>query len=221
MSDHNTRPDLFALILAAGSGSRFGMSKALVPFGKNTGLTLAIRNLAAAGFGTPAVVIGADAERIRSDTVDRLADDEGSAPPVTWVHNADFESGRTGSLLKGIAAAPDSSRGVLIHAVDFPLVRVETFGALAEAFRSEGEPEGLIFLPREAGNTGHPVLLGRKLWPEVEALGPDEPLHEVVLADPSRLRTVDVSDPGVLWNMNRPEEYKAIVRIMHRKRRSD
>ena len=207
-----SRPDLFAIVLAAGSGSRFGMPKALVPFGEETCLMLALKNLVSGGFSHLSVVIGAEADLVRSDAIERMGrfvDERG--PHIEWVNNRDYEEGRIGSIAAGLRSAPESCRGALIHAVDFPLVRAETFRALAAAFHAGERPAELIFVPRQGSRRGHPVLMGRSIWPEVTALGPDEPLRRVVHADSGRLREIEVDDPGIHCNMNHPEDYEKVA----------
>lgn len=207
-----SRPDLFAIVLAAGSGSRFGMPKALVSFGEETCLTLAVGNFYAAGIDRIAIVIGAEADRVRGDAMERMGRfPEARETPIEWVINRDYEEGRTGSIALGLGSAPASSRGALIHAVDFPLVRAKTFRALAAAFHAGEMPAELIFVPRQGGRRGHPVLMGRSVWPEVAALGPDDPLRGVVHADPGRIREVEVDDPGIHFNMNHPEDYGRVA----------
>jgi hypothetical protein len=54
----------------------------------------------------------------------------------------------------------------------------------------------MIFLPHARRPPGHPILLGRMIWPEVHA-GADEPLRTVidVIRAPDRIH---VEDPGIL-----------------------
>lgn len=187
------------IVLAAGAGSRFGGPKALALTGARPWVALAVDLLRAAGLEPIRVVIGAAAAEVRA-----------AVPPgADVIENPDWAAGRTGSLQQGLRDLPPAVRAVLVHQVDFPEVRVETVTALVRRFGAEaqdggGDAESRIYLPIHDGRRGHPILLGRALWPEVERLRPDEPLRTVVHRDPARQVEVAVEDPGIHANRNRP-----------------
>jgi len=121
-----------------------------------------------------------------------------------WVCNHDWRLGRTGSIHRGLESIPPACCGVLIHQVDFPEVRTETFAFLRACFMEESGRAERIVLPTREGKRGHPILVGRGIWPEIRALAADEPLFRVVRRDPERVREVAVSDPGIHHNRNLP-----------------
>jgi molybdenum cofactor cytidylyltransferase len=132
-----------------------------------------------------------------------------------WADRARFEvnscwaKGRTGSIRHGLSALPQECRGVLIHDVDRPHVRVETLRALASCFRDEVRAPGAearIFLPHDGRGRGHPILIGRRIWREIAAMRDDEPLRDLVRRDPSRVTEVPVDDGGIHLNVNMPED---------------
>ncbi len=193
--------ELAGLILAAGEGSRAGGPKALAVTNGQTWIEIAVRLLREAGLGHIVVVLGARHEEIRP-----LVREE--AGHVSVVLNPAWRHGRTGSLQCGWREI-EAARGVLLHQVDFPEVRPDTIRSLGEAFVAATPdnpgPERCIFVPTEGGRRGHPILLGRDLWPEVSMLGPDEPLHAVLRRDPKRVIEVPVEDPGIHRNRNEGE----------------
>jgi CTP:molybdopterin cytidylyltransferase MocA len=191
-----------AIVLAAGRGERFGGPKGLARLGGESWLALAVSRLQESGIRRVTVVLGAEADRVR-----READLPGAAAEaVSWVYNLDYPRGRTGSIQCGLRDQPDRVRGALLHQVDFPFVAPETFRLLAGAFDREPEADGLIFVSVQGGRRGHPILIGRARWPEILALGPDEPLRALVGRDPERVREIDVDDPGIHRNINSEED---------------
>ena len=66
---------------------------------------------------------------------------------------------------------------------------------------------------------GHPVLFDRALQPELQALGPDEPIHRVLRAHAGQVAHVITDDEGVLMNLDTPEEYRAGLALWERRRR--
>lgn len=214
------------IVLAAGSGTRFGGPKALAVTGERTWLEIVIGTLLQGGCRPVVVVLGASAGAARAGVrMDRLATERGmEASAVLWVVNQAWADGRAGSLQCGLRAIPIEASGVVVHAVDHPDVQPETVAALVAAHqgvdpgsqadhaRRSGSTSGTgkpdhetAFLPVYLGHRGHPVLLARAVWPEVFALAPDDSLRTVVLRDPARLRDVEVDDPGIHRNRNERE----------------
>ncbi|NUN53398.1 MAG: nucleotidyltransferase family protein, partial [Planctomycetaceae bacterium] len=60
--------------------------------------------------------------------------------------------------------------------------------------------------PVHGGRRGHPVLLSARLFPEIAALGDDEPLRAVVHRAGRTVIEVPVEGDGVLRNIDRPED---------------
>lgn len=202
------------LVLAAGGGTRFGGPKALAVTGEQTWLEIVIETLLAGGCRPVVVVLGASAEAaragVRRPCLPAGPGDE--AAEVLWVVNEDWAEGRAGSLQCGLRAIPPAITAVVIHAVDHPEVRPETVAALlaahAPAVPTSGPgdtADGSVVLPVHRGRRGHPVLLARAVWPEVLALAPDDSLRTVVLRDSTRVRDVEVDDPGIHRNRNERE----------------
>ena len=146
------------------------------------------------------------------------ANRETGAPAVVWVVNDAWADGRAGSLQCGLRALPPEITGVVVHAVDHPDVRPETVAALVAAHQATdaGVPAAPTLVPRKPAepsivlpvyrdHRGHPVLLARSVWPEVFALAADDSLRTVVHRDPTRLRDIEVNDPGIHRNRNERE----------------
>jgi CTP:molybdopterin cytidylyltransferase MocA len=123
------------LVLAAGSGTRFGGPKALAVTGERTWLEIVITTLLEGGCRPVVVVLGASAAAAHAAVrIDRLPTNTGNgAPAVLWVVNDAWANGRAGSLQCGLRAVPPEATGVVIHAVDHPDVRPETVAALVAA----------------------------------------------------------------------------------------
>ena len=117
--------------------------------------------------------------------------------------NDRWASGRTSSVQAGLAALAPDADAALLALVDMPLVGAATVAALLDAWRSA--PTGTeVVVPVHDGRRGHPIVLARALFARIAALGPDQPLREVVRA--ARALDVPVPDPGVLIDFDRPED---------------
>jgi len=195
---------LAALILAAGAGTRFGMPKALAISDGIRWLDLAVAKCRLAGYDPICVVVGCRAAEVEAACTTTASD-----PGVVWARNEPWEQGRTGSIICGLKMLKETSGsidGVLIFPVDFPFVRGETLTHLGGRFRELEEGRHSILLPSHENKRGHPIVVGRDLWDEILALGPDQPLREVIRRDPLRTIEVEVADAGIRQDINYPEE---------------
>jgi CTP:molybdopterin cytidylyltransferase MocA len=170
------------LLLAAGAGRRFGGPKALAVLHGEPLVTRALRVLADAGCGPVRVVLGASAEAARGLLPD----------PEVAVVAEDWESGMAASLRAGLAALGDTDAvAAVVHLVDLP-------GVNAEAVRRVAADAGQDTVARAAydGVPGHPVVFGRRWWPEIAAAASGDKGARDWLKDRPDLRLVECGDLG-------------------------
>ena len=141
------------------------------------------------------VVVGAHADAVRGAIP--------ADPRILVVENPDFLKGQLSSIKAALPRVGAAAAGALIHLADHPMVRAETFAAVVDSYRRAGMP---IAIARYRGRRGHPVLFARELFVELAAAPEDQGARAVVLADPSRVAYVDVDDPGVLADLDTPED---------------
>ncbi|MFH5232548.1 nucleotidyltransferase family protein [Antrihabitans spumae] len=143
------------LLLAAGSGSRFGGPKALALMENRSLVARAVDVLRGGGCRPVHVVVGAQA-----DEVSALVPFDASA-----VHAADWERGIGESLRVGLTSLTDTNASaVLIHLVDLPDVGAD----LVARFVAVARPDALVRAMFDDA-IGHPVLVGRTWWPTLLA----------------------------------------------------
>jgi molybdenum cofactor cytidylyltransferase len=183
-----------AILLAAGESRRMGYPKPLLKLGSRTFIEI----LASAMLQNAArliVVVGAHASAIR-----------GAIPAdsrIAVVDNPNYLRGQLSSIKAALAHIGPDARGVLIHLTDHPMVSAATFAAVMDGYRRLGKP---IVIARYQGRRGHPVLFARELFGELAAAPEDQGARVVVDADPARVAYVDVDDPGVLTDLDTPED---------------
>lgn len=147
------------LLLAAGSGSRMGMPKALVrDDAGRPWLTRAVNVLLEGGCDEVTVVLGASADE--AEWV--LADGMGELSRVHAVRALAWQAGMGASLRAGLRELADTSHdAALVHLVDLPDVTAAVVArVLAQA---EPRPSALARASYDA-TPGHPVLIGREHW---------------------------------------------------------
>jgi molybdenum cofactor cytidylyltransferase len=191
---------LEALVLAAGSGSRFGGGKLLAPWGDGVLLDGAL----AVAFASPArgvrVVWGAD--RAVAEAAAGLARSAGESHRLILVHAPRHAEGLSASLAAGVAALPADCDGAFVFLGDMPRIPVDIAAAMAEKLHSGVVAVATTF----GGRRGHPVLFGRSLWADLSKLTGDNGAGELLRTLGDRLALVDAPDDGVLFDVDRPAD---------------
>jgi molybdenum cofactor cytidylyltransferase len=179
-----------ALVLAAGQGSRFGADKrcATLPDGRSLLAHSVERALAV--FDEVRVVLR-DGER---------AEYFGLPEGCRVIHSPDAALGMGHSLAAGAASLDDSEAcSVAILLGDMPWIAPQTLQQLVEAASAS-----TILFPLFDDQRGHPVLFGREFWPALTQLSGDEGARVVVQAHRDRCITLEVTDAGVLRDVDTP-----------------
>lgn len=180
-----------AVVLAAGGSTRMGRPKALVEIGGRQALARILAACRDGGCSLVLVVVGCDAEAVGAAA-------RGAGAEV--VENGAWARGRSTSVKAALPHLPPGARGMLLFPVDHPLVEADVIRALLAA------PAAEVVVPVHGGRRGHPILLASSLFPEIAALGDDEPLRNVVRAEGRTVVEVPVETDSVLRNLDRPED---------------
>ena len=187
-----------AVVLAAGRSARMGRPKALLPH-IASGSTFLSHLVAAAhaAHELPILVVG------RADDLDLQA--EVVRRGAVFVENREASRGQLSSVLAALdsfgPAVPDA---MLLLPVDVPLITPAVLGQLMTAAKSSSAS---IVRAACHGRHGHPVLFKRTVFDDLRTADPAVGARSVVRADPSRVLDVETGDPGVLVDVDTPEDY--------------
>lgn len=191
--DHDVTDPLAVagIVLAAGRSERMGRSKPALTVNGVSFLERAVRVLRVGGCDPVVAVVGRDSE-IQE------------AGPAGIVVNEDASSEQVDSLRLGLDAVGPAVGAVVVLPVDHPLVRPETVAAMVRAHGRSGAP---IVRPVHDGVAGHPVLIGRALFPALLEGSLPQGARTLVEGNPDLRLDLDVDDPGVLADIDTPEDY--------------
>jgi molybdenum cofactor cytidylyltransferase len=183
-------PGIVGLLLAAGSGSRFGSDKLrhTLPHGVAIAVQAA-RHLKAAAPRVVAVVRPGAHETARA-----LA-----AEGCEVVECAAASEGMGASLACAVRAAGEA-QGYLVALADMPFVRPSSIAAVRDALAAGAALAAPYFRTRR----GHPVGIAGRFRAELERLGGDEGARKILAAHEAELVKVPVGDPGVIRDIDRP-----------------
>jgi CTP:molybdopterin cytidylyltransferase MocA len=194
-----------AIVLAAGSGSRFGGGKLLARLGRQTLIEAVLDNLRDAPVEEVIVVVGAYAQRLR-ELCERYN--------VRTVDNGGWERGQSTSVLAGLRACGEETRAAVVLLGDQPFVGAEAVERLVAAF-AEGAK---VAVATYGGKRRNPVLFSREVWPVLEAeLAGDEGARSLLRRHPKLVVEVpcegagDPADVDTREDLRRLEEMRGSV----------
>ena len=181
-----------AIVPAAGRGERFGGAKLLADVGGRPMLDRTIASLLDAGVDRVVVVVSPSA-RDGFSGVASLGD-----PRVSIVVNPDPDRGMFSSILTGLATAEGDP--ILVLPGDMPFVQAKTMRLVAERCLSTGR----VVTPRRGDSRGHPAALPGRLRELLLEADPNSNLSAWFAAHVQDRLLVDVDDPGVVRDVDRP-----------------
>lgn len=185
-----------------------GRPKPLLPFDSQTCLSLVLKACLSSRAEQVILVLGADAPLVEQEARARAA--EHIPLRLNLVHNPLHERGQTSSLKCGLDALRGGTDAFALLPVDLPLVRSGDTDMLIDRF--EAKPRGrTIFAATHEGRRGHPVLFAASHRAPILEMGDDEPLHSYIRVREGEIEQVPTDNPGVVADMNTPEEYQLVL----------
>jgi len=183
-----------------------GEPKALLRFGSRTLLDLALSAVSLSEIDRTVLVLGARSSEIQG----QLWLDE-----VEVVENPDWPTGMTSSVQAGLRTLCLEEQStwpdwVVVMPCDFALVRPTTVAHLLLRAVTMPEPAPILS-PSLMGRTGHPIVLGRVAIADALSLNPGVGLDTVVHIHRPHREAVEVDDPGIHFDIDTPEDYRAAL----------
>ncbi len=184
------------VILAAGASRRMGRNKMLLELEGESLVRRAARRAIAAGLAPVVVVIGHEADRVRTELKDL---------PLEFAVNPDFTGPTSGSLHQGLNRLGPDVDAVVVMLGDMVRVSAETLGMLVAAARGTEAP---LVVSRYGDVTAPPLLFRRPLFPELLAWTGEGCGKAVVQAHRHEAMYVD-RPVALLADVDTPEDFAA------------
>ncbi|MFO1091210.1 MAG: molybdopterin-binding/glycosyltransferase family 2 protein [Hyphomicrobiales bacterium] len=193
-------PNVAAVVLAAGKGTRMGAdNKLLKSFQKKPLVRHAVEAAIAAKLDPVVVVTGRDAEAVRAAVGDL---------PVRCAQNDRYADGQATSLSAGVAALPKEADAVVVLLGDMPLVSPAVLGRLVAAFNPvEGRA---ICVPVHEGRRGNPVLFARRHFAAMQEISGDEGARSLIQRHAEDVAEVPVGESSIFADVDTPEALAAL-----------
>ena len=187
---------IIGILLAAGSGSRFGGGKLLAPLAD--GVLVGVQSLRTLRAGIADVVV---VTRPEDDALRTALRDEGARIEIC----PRAAEGMGASLAYGIRASFDADAWVVALG-DMPRIQAATIRAVAAAL----EDGAVIAAPTYRGERGHPVGFAGVLREALARLSGDAGAREILRAERDRVTLIDCSDEGILADVDTPADLERI-----------
>lgn len=190
--------NVVGLLLAAGSGSRFGSDK--LRHALPHGVAIAVQSARHLRSQVPVLAVvrpGSDelAAALKSDGCEVLVCDNAA-------------EGMGATLACGVRATSHADAW-LVALGDMPFVRPSTIAAVRAALE-QGAP---LAAPFFRTRRGHPVGIAARFRAELAAVGGDEGARELLSRHAGDMTKIPVGDPGVIRDIDRPEDLTPPLRV--------
>jgi molybdenum cofactor cytidylyltransferase len=120
----------------------------------------------------------------------------------------DADLGMGHSLASGARAAQDWDY-LFVALADMPWVRPATLARLRSAMERHSDGAAIILQPVVDGRPGHPVGFSRAFFSALQQLRGDAGARAIVRANPSAIVPLQVDDPGILRDLDTPDQAEA------------
>lgn len=187
------------IILAAGDSTRMGTQKLLLPVGNERLIERVVRIARESALGPIVVVTGRDHESI-SPLLDAT---------TIVARNPDPSRGMLSSVRTALEAMPKGIDAVVLFLGDQPACDSRQVRMLVDN-------EGPIVVPVHDGRRGHPMKFSMEFREEILSGYDDEGLRGLLRIHANGVVEVPMDDPGVLIDVDTPEEYEAEMRRLMR-----
>ena len=184
-----------AIIPAAGLSRRMGRPKLLLPWGETTVLGQVVSIFLDAGVEDILVVTGGDRDRIEAMV----------SSPARTTYNREYAHGEMLSSVQcGLRALETGTEAVLVALADQPLIQSQSVRSVIQTYRRS---EAKIVVPSFRRRRGHPWLVDSAHWGEILELNAPQSLRDFLKRHGDDIHHVDVPDPGILRDLDTPEDY--------------
>jgi len=184
--------DIYSIVLAAGSGSRFGSTKQLATYKGEALVTRACRVAESLTGARTLLVTGADCGSVMAERPLRSG---------FYVHNDAYACGMSGSIACGIRAISGVADCALLLLADQPLITREHLAALVR--RSQSSPASIV-ATAFAEQLGPPVIFPKALFGKLLALSGDRGARSLI--DEHRHLLQEIRFEDAARDVDRPED---------------
>lgn len=191
--------NLGALLLAAGTSSRFGVENKLLANFKGKSLIRHVAELVTnmEVFCETVAITGYDSSNIEHEL--RSCD-------IPCVFNSDFETGLASSVKLGVSTL-DKCDAVMVLPCDMPYINAATITTMINALAGrQHNLETAILVASNNGKRGNPVILLRSTYEDVMKISGDSGAKQLFPIYQTRILNVEINNKGIHHDIDYPDD---------------
>lgn len=192
-----------AVILSAGTASRMGRQKLLLPLAGQPLLAHVLQTVAGLPWADCLAVIGEPADELAAVCC---------AQGIRAVYNPRREEGQATSIVLAEKELTSELAGIMFFLGDQPLVPVALLEAVAARFTQAADPK-VIVVPSFQGQRYSPVLFGSYWRPALAALSGDTGGRQIMRAHPEQVIELPWSEVSAFYDADTWQEYQELLRL--------
>jgi molybdenum cofactor cytidylyltransferase len=189
------------IILAAGSSTRMGTSKQLLPVNGEPLLLRAVRSALQSAGSHVTVVLGSN-EKDHRDVIKDLK--------VDIIENRNWQMGMGSSLkaaVKHIRSKRSATVGIIVMVCDQPAITSQHLNELIKVYEESGKA---IVASHYGGSPGVPALIDKTLFPELMAMEDSYGAKKVIQKHLDKTALVEFNEGAI--DIDTPEEYQKYIK---------
>ena len=194
------------LLLAAGTSSRMGKPKQLLPIGGLTLLDCVLEQALRSDLDLVTLVLGFSAQEIgRTLRVDP------HHPKLKVVQNDRYQEGISSSIIAGLSAVEDEYDHVMVILGDMPYVTSRLINLLLRRYLESPFPLGAVKVKTKRS---HPVIISRHFYPDLHLLQGDAGARDLFAKYADRICWVESEKEDADLDIDTAGDYRQLKKSL-------
>ena len=190
------------ILLAAGTSTRMGKTKQLLPFGEKTLIERVLVEALNSELDKVVLVLGYQAVQIK-----KIINPVFPQPKLTIIENRQFKQGISSSIIAGLSEIENTHDHVMILLGDMPFIHRDLINLLIRRYLQSGL---LIAAIKGQDRPAHPMIFSRQLYPELMILRGDVGARSLFTKYSEKVCLIEPEGPYDAKDIDTPEDYAGI-----------
>lgn len=197
------------LILAAGASTRMGCPKQLLPVSGSGLLDIVLGEALRSDLDLVNLILGHRAPEIKKALITDLCH-----PKLKVTHNIHYRHGISASIRSGLSEVEVAYDHVMIILADMPRLTSKLINLLLQKYLESPLSLGALQIK---GRRSHPVIIGRKFYPELGQLRGDLGARDLFLKYPDQVLLVETGKNYDDRDIDTMEDYLDLTKEAEKK----